>query len=162
MLLLLLGSAARAHEGPPYAVLVDRPVAGYLVSVWADPDVGTGTVYVMTDPVPGSAAPAAPTVEVRVQPVTRRLAVAGHAAVRQAMRRVQFVATPTFDREERWTLTAVVTPPGGRPHELAAEVDVTPPGLGRWDLVVNMIPFVLFGGVWGLALRRRWGPARQA
>ena len=46
-LLLVLGwlaaaGPARAHQGPPFPILMDVPAGPYVASVWTDPDVGTG------------------------------------------------------------------------------------------------------------------------
>ncbi|HEX2163472.1 MAG TPA: hypothetical protein VHM02_05945, partial [Thermoanaerobaculia bacterium] len=43
---VLAALPAAAHEGPPYPIVVDRPAGPVLLSVWADPDVGTGTFHV--------------------------------------------------------------------------------------------------------------------
>ena len=69
-----------AHQGPPYPLLVDRTVGPWIVSVWADPDVGVGTFFVMLDPAPGVAPPGETGVEVRVQPSSGRLPEAGQLA----------------------------------------------------------------------------------
>ena len=36
-----------AHVGAPYPVLLEEPVGPYIVSALADPDVGTGTFYIL-------------------------------------------------------------------------------------------------------------------
>jgi hypothetical protein len=35
-----------------------------------------------------------------------------------------------------------------------AEVEATPPGLGRWDLLVYLFPFALLGGLWAYGVIR--------
>ena len=45
VLLLACGARVRAHEGPPYPILVDKTLGPCVVSVWSDPDVGTGTFF---------------------------------------------------------------------------------------------------------------------
>lgn len=162
---LLVVANASAHEGPPYPILIDEPVPGYLVSVWADPDVGIGTFYIMTDATAtstaGSTTPAEPRVEVWVQPVSERLPAVTYPAERQQLRnRVQFVSYPKFDQVERWKAGIVITPAGDSSTELVTEVEVTPPGLGAWDLAIYLFPFVLIGGLWFLGLSRRWRERR--
>jgi hypothetical protein len=155
-----LAPAALAHEGPPYPILVDEPVAGWLVSVWGDPDVGTGTFYVILDPADDAAAddatdvPPLPEVEVWVQPVTGRLKKVTWPAGLDRER--QFLAEPHFDQQEAWKVGFLLHHPDGTTSEVVAEVQVTPPGYGRWDLVIYLIPFLLFGGLWAVALLRRW------
>jgi hypothetical protein len=147
-----------AHKGPPYPVIVDQPVAEYLVSVWADPDLGTGsTFYIMTDPSDEQETVSEPDVEVWVQPTTHRLPKVSYEAEREAIpSRIQFAAHPEFDALEMWEIGVRVTPPGKQAVELTTEVEVTPPGLGKWDLLMYLFPFAFIGGMWALALRRRW------
>ena len=148
-------SAARAHEGPPFSVLIDEPIPGYLVSVWADPDIGVGRIFIMTDPQEENTAPSR--VEVWIQPKSKRLTKTTHRAARQDFRnRIQFLAEPEFDQQEMWTVGIVIHPPKGDPSELTFEVEATPPGLGPWDWAIYLSPFFLFGGLWALGLIRRW------
>jgi len=155
--LLAWHDAAVAHEGPPFPILVDESIPGYLVSVWGDPDVGTGTFYVILDPVDSSSA-GDNSVDVWVQPVSGRLPRATYKAQREELKgQTQFVAYPQFDTEEPWTIGFVVhRHPAGTTSELTADVEVTPPGYGPWDLIIYLVPFLLFGGMWCLALLRRW------
>lgn len=148
-----------AHEGPPYPILVDEPVEDFLVSVWGDPDVGTGTFYVIfeaDDAVQSS--PTLPRVELWAQPVTGRLEKVTYSG--RPERHNQFRIDPQFDREEPWMVGVVMHFPDGAVRELTAQVDVTPPGYGRWDLVIYLLPFLLFGGLWSLTLLRRWRQPR--
>lgn len=162
VLVFFLSATVRAHEGPPFPILVDEPVEDCLVSVWADPDLGTGTFYVMIDPADKRAEPAAPEVEVWVQPTSGRLPKVVYTAEREPIRnRLQFAAYPEFDALERWSIGVRVTPPGKQTTELMTEVEVTPPGLGPWDLVIYLFPFALIGVLWGAALVRRWTTVSQ-
>jgi hypothetical protein len=158
----LLAPPAAAHEGPPYPILVDRPAGPYVVSVWADPDVGIGTFYVMLDAPAGGTAPEATRVEVAVQPESGRLPEARHPATRQRTRqRVQYLAEVPFDAEERWRVRILLQSPGGG-GELATAVAVTPPGLGPFDLLLYLSPFLAVGFLWLRAVlfrRRAQGPA---
>ncbi len=159
ILLLLWCYPAFGHEGPPFPVLMDEPVPGYLVSVWADPDIGTGTFYVMIEPSGDSASPAGPPkVEVWVQPQNERLPKTNYVAKQQDLRnRLQFVAEPYFDQQEMFAVGIVIENRDGQRTELLTEVEATPPGLGAWDLALYLFPFVLFGGLWviGFIKRRR-------
>jgi hypothetical protein len=149
-----------AHEGPPYPILVDEPVNGYLVSVWGDPDVGTGTFYVIFESDDSSREQAAlPRVDIWVQPVTGRLEKVTYPAHIDRPR--QFRADPGFDREETWSVGIVMQFPAGQTRELVTSVEVTPPGYGRWDLVIYLVPFLLFGGLWCLSLLKRWRTPRS-
>ena len=37
-LLLAVPAAARAHDGPPFPILIDRVAGPYQLSIWTDPD----------------------------------------------------------------------------------------------------------------------------
>lgn len=155
-LCLFLCAAAQAHEGPPYPIMMDEPVPGYLVSVWADPDIGTGTFYVLTEPQ-GSKNSLEPKVDVWVEPVDKRLPKATYRGTREDLRnRIQFKAEPEFDAGGMWKAGIVIHRPDGKTSELTTEVEATPPGTGPWDLAIYLFPFVLFGGLWAMGLSRRW------
>jgi hypothetical protein len=143
-----------AHEGPPYPIIVDKMVGPCLLSVWGDPDVGTGTFFVILEPQQGGALPEEIKVELGVQPVSERIAEAFYGAEREGVRgRVQYKAEIPFDREELWRVRLVLqTSQGG--GEVTADVEVTPPGLGRWDLLLYLFPFVAVGLLWLRAVLR--------
>jgi hypothetical protein len=160
--LLLLAPRAHAHEGPPYAIVVDRQVGPYVVSIWGDPDVGTGTFWITFETPDGAPLPEDLAVEVAVQPVTGRLAEVRHAAVRDDLRdQAQFKAEIPFDAEERWRVRVVVESSAGG-GEISEEVEVTPPGLGRWDLLLYAFPFVAIGVLWLRAVVSKKGKRPRA
>jgi hypothetical protein len=162
VLLALVPRAASAHQGPPYAVVVDRQMGPYVVSVWADPDVGTGTFFVTFDVPEGVAIPADLAVNVAVQPVSGRLAEAVHAAVRDDLRdQVQFKAEVPFDAQEMWHVRVIVTSSAGG-GEASTDVEVTPPGLGRWDLLLYTFPFLAVGVLWLRAVVRKRSDRAQS
>jgi hypothetical protein len=156
IILLVIGSLflASAHEGPPYPILVDKKVGPCLVSVWADPDVGIGTFFIILDPPKGGTLPQDVTVEIDVRPVSGRLAEARYQAQRENLRdRLQFKAEVPFDAQERWlTRIRLKSSQGG--GEEAVEVEVTPPGYGRWDLLWYLSPFLAVGFLWLKAFLR--------
>jgi hypothetical protein len=147
-LVLACSARASAHEGPPYPILVDKSLGPSSASVWADPDVGTGTFFVILEPPPGGALPEDIKVEIAVRPADGRLAEAVHAASREDVRgRVQYKAEVPFDAEGPWRVRVMLQSPRGG-GEIAADVEVTPPGLGRWDLLVYLLPFAAVGALW--------------
>jgi len=148
VLVLAYSARASAHEGPPYPILVDKSLGPSSASVWADPDVGTGTFFVILEPPPGGALPEDIKVEIAVRPADGRLAEAVHAASREDVRgRVQYKAEVPFDAEGPWRVRVMLQSAGGG-GEIATDVEVTPPGLGRWDLLVYLLPFAAVGVLW--------------
>jgi hypothetical protein len=137
-----------AHTGPPYTIVVDKNIGPFVVSVWADPDVGTGIFFIILDPVPGRTLPNDIKVEVVVQPVSGRLPEARYAAWRDRVRgHVQYKVEVPFDAQELWRVRVLVQSSGGN-GEVTTDVEVTPPGLGRWDLLLYLFPFLAVGVIW--------------
>jgi hypothetical protein len=153
--LLATAGRASAHEGPPYPILVDKMIGPCLVSVWADPDVGIGTFFIVLDPPRGGTLPEDATVEIGVRPVSGRLAEARYQAERENLNsQVQFKAEIPFDAQERW-LTRILLKSSHGNGDVTVEVEVTPPGYGRWDLLLYLFPFLAVGFLWLKAFLRR-------
>lgn len=139
-----------AHDGPPYPILVDHQTGPYTMSVWADPDVGTGTFYFVFE------GPAPEEIEVWVQPVDGRLPEEKSLAKKEPGRnQIRFTATARFDTQEWWRTRFVVRGPAGA-GEAETKVEVTPPGLGPIDLLLYLAPFLAVAFLWiNATLRRR-------
>ena len=145
-----------AHEGPPFPILVDKPAAGQLVSVWADPDIGEATFFIIIETPDGRPPRQIPGVSMWTEPTSGRLERVRYEAMRQKLRnQVQFKAEPQFDQRDMWTVGFTIVTPDGESAELTTEVESTPPGYGVWDLAIYLFPFLLLGGLWVLAMIRR-------
>ena len=153
IIILLLITTTRAHEGPPYPLFVDRQVNPYVVSVWTDHDVGDALFFVILN------APAQPPADLRVQlgvqPASGRLPEAFYPAERETLQgQVQYRAQVKFDAEELWNVRVQLASAQGN-AETVATVEATPPGYGRWDLLVYLMPFLAIGVLWAIAMVRR-------
>lgn len=161
VLFILLALPAHAHEGPPFPILVDQQVGSMIVSVWADPDIGTGTFYIVLEPIDGGVLPEGIAVEVGVWPVSGRLEEVRYRATPERVRYgARYFAEVAFDRGAWWNVRiAIESATGG--GELTVEVEATPDGtLGPISLIVYLLPFLAVGGLWLKAvLRRRGAPA---
>jgi hypothetical protein len=139
---------AWAHIGPPYPIMQNRKIGPFNVEVWSNPDVGTGSFYIIIDPPKGSSVPADMKVRVAVQPVSKRLPEATYGAWREKLLdHVEFKTDVPFDKEEMWHIrvelaSSVVN------GETDTDVQVTPTLLGRWDLLLFLLPFVGIGALW--------------
>lgn len=162
LLLLLTPPCAFAHIGPPYPIMENRKVGGLNVTVWSNPDVGTGSFFIILDPSPGSAVPADVQVQVAVQPVTGRLAERAYRAWREPLRdRIEYKTEVPFDKEETWRIRVLLS--GAKIHgEADTDVEVTPALLGRWDLLFFLLPFLGVGFLWFKAMRTRLKRRRKA
>ena len=162
-LALLLALPAEAHNGPPFPIIENRKMAGCVVALWTHPDIGTGTFFVLIDPVPGGKIPDDLKVEIGIQPESGRLAEVLYPAARQESRgQVEYNVSAEFDRDEFYRVRLVLHSAQGT-EEALSRVEATPPGYGRWDLLLYLLPFlaVAFLWIWGMSRRRRYNKNRR-
>ncbi len=154
VLLLALPMPARAHNGPPFPIIENKKVGPCIVALWTHPDVGTGAFYVFVEPPPGGSIPDDLKIKIGVQPVTGRLPEKFYDAERVKSRgQVQYNAQADFDRQELWRVRLVIQSSQGS-GEATADVEVTPPGFGRWDLLLYLLPFLAVAFLWVLGVSR--------
>lgn len=154
LLLIILGCAgnASAHEGPPFPLFVDQKVNRYVVSVWTDPDVGTALFFVIVN----DQAPEDLRVQIGVQPVSGRVAEVFYPAERENVQgRVQYKSQVQFDAQELWRVRVQLRSAQSGNAETIATVEATPPGYGRWDLLIYLLPFLVVGLLWAVAVIRK-------
>ncbi len=162
VIVIACDAPAAAHEGPPFPLLMDKNLGPYVVSVWADPDVGTGNFFIVPELPQGGALPNDVKVEVCVRPASGRLNEACYTAVREHLRdRVQYQIGVPFDVQENWQVRLVLQSSLGK-AEANANVEVTPPGLGRWELLLYLLPFIAAGFLWLMAFLRKKQNLRAA
>jgi hypothetical protein len=151
--LFLLPAALRAHAGPPFPIVVDRPVGPWSVSVWTDPDIGTGVVFVILE---GSSTPS--TVRVGARPVDGGLPEAFYDAERQGRPEdARYFTRVSFAHGGMWRLRVTLDGPRGG-GAVGAEVEATPDGvLGPGSILLYLAPFLAMGFLWGKAVLRRRG-----
>lgn len=155
--LLLLASFARAHEGPPYPVVVDESRGPYMITVWADPDVGVGTFWIELDETSTQRAPEDTRVHVAVAPADGRAPFTRVLARREERSSGQrHFAEVDFPTREFWTVVVELSSESTGAHaESRVTVEVTPPGYGPIDLLLYSWPFAALGWLWIRALRRQ-------
>jgi hypothetical protein len=156
ILLLLLPASLHAHAGPPFPIVVDRPVGPWTVSVWTDPDIGTGVVFVILEGPSTLSTPSG--VRVSAQPVDGSLPEAFYEAERQGgPQDVRYFTEVKLDHGGMWRLRATLDgPQGGGIGGVEAEVEATPDGvLGPWEIGLYLLPFLAVGFLWVKAVLRR-------
>jgi hypothetical protein len=153
-LLLVWHAPASAHNGPPFPIIENQKLGPCIVALWTHPDVGTGAFYVFVEPAPGGTVPDDLKIKIGVQPVTGRLPETFYEAQRVKSRGpVQYNALAEFDRQELWRVRLVIESSSGG-GEATAQVEVTPPGFGRWDLLLYLLPFLMVAFLWVLGISR--------
>jgi len=163
LLFLSGGSALWAHIGPPYPIMQNRKIGPLTVEVWSNPDVGTGSFFIVIDPPKGGSVPSDMKVQVSVQPVSGRLPKKTYDAWREKLRdRVEFKSIVPFDKEETWKVEVTLSS-AEVSGATATNVEVTPALLGRWDLLLFLLPFLGVGFLWFKAVttKRRYRRARE-
>jgi hypothetical protein len=143
-LLLSFCAQTSAHDGPPFPIVVDQHVGPCIISVWTDPDIGQGSFFVIAqDSVPNDLV-----IQLAVQPISGRLPEVTYNAVREDLRgQVQFKTMVNFDAQEKWRVRVKLDSSQGS-GEAVAFVEPTPNGLGRWDLLLYLLPFLAIGFLW--------------
>ena len=155
LLILLLARTGSAHEGPPFPLFVDQKIDRYIVSLWTDPDVGDAVFFVIVNAQPPAQLPADLQVQIGVQPNSGRLPEAFYSGERESVSgQVQYRALVHFDAEELWRVRVRLQSAEGN-AETIATVEATPPGYGRWDLLVYLFPFLAIGVLWAIAMIRK-------
>ncbi len=152
VIILFFVKSVNAHEGPPFPLFVDRKVDPYVVSVWTDPDVGEALFFVIVN-----APQLSPDlrVQVGVQPVSGRVGETFYAAERENLQgQVQYRAQVHFDSQEFWNVRVRLVSAQGNAETLEV-VEATPPGYGRWDLLIYLLPFLAIGTLWAIAMVRK-------
>lgn len=153
--LLGLTLPAAAHNGPPFPIITDRRVGPCVVSLWTHPDVGTGTFFVLVDAPPGGSIPKDLKIQIGVQPLSGRLAEVVYPAWREKLRgQVEYKTEVQFDADEFWRVRLILQSAEGG-GEALSNVEATPPGLGRWDLLLYLLPFLAVGFLWLRAMTKR-------
>jgi tetratricopeptide (TPR) repeat protein len=145
---LLCGSVARAHNGPPFPIIVDQRVGPCIISLWTHPDIGLGTFFVMVDAPPGGSIPNDLKIDLGIQPVSGRLAEVIYPTRRENLRgQVEYKTEVNFDRQDCFRARLILHSSQGSGESMAS-VEATPAGFGRWDLLLYLLPFVGVGFLW--------------
>jgi hypothetical protein len=152
LIIFALVANTNAHEGPPFPLFVDQRIERYVVSVWTDPDVGTALFFVIVNGEPASDLK----VQIGVQPVSGRLQEVFYPAERENVQdRVQYRSQVQFDAQELWRVRIQLQSAQSGNAETVATVEATPPGYGRWDLLIYLAPFLAVGLLWAVAMIRK-------
>lgn len=145
-----------AHDGPPYPIFVDEPLRDWTISIWTDPDVGTGTFFYYVDAPPGRS-PSELVVRVSARsPEDLTDAVSASSVLAEPGEPFQLIGELEFAHRGIWQTNFRFEREGPNGPELLGELnyplDVTPPGLGTIDILWFAFPFLAVAGLWVRAL----------
>lgn len=148
-----------AHEGPPFAIIVDEEVGPYLVSVWTDPDIGIGTFYVVFEPKNDDhEIDDIESVKIGTEPVTGWFEEEIYEFEPQPARSgARYWTEVEFPKGEFYKVRFTIEGDGFE-AELHEEVEATPDGsIGPIGLLIYALPFVGIGILWfrAIIVRRR-------
>lgn len=151
------------HHGVPSRVVAEQRVGPYLASLWVEPEVGDGAVYVMLDARDGVPFTAPSGVRIAAAPASGRLGELVEEAQLETASGAgaRYMAHLMFDRAERWNVRVTVEGPvGGGQLETAVE-STTNAAMGLFGVLLASTPFVLVAFVYwrAWAARRRSAPA---
>jgi hypothetical protein len=153
---VLVAPRAAAHNGPPFPIITDQRVGPCIVSLWAHPDIGTGAFYIVVDPVPGGSIPKDLKIQLGVRPVSERLPEVVYSAWLEDLRgQVEYKTEAQFDRQDYFNVRLILASSAGG-GEAFSRVEATPPGFGRWDLLLYLLPFLGAGFLWFTAITKRY------
>ncbi len=102
----------------------------------------------LVDPTPGGKIPDDLKISIGVQPESGRLPEVVYAAERDRQSRAGRIQdSAEFDRDEFWRYGLIVQSSAGS-GEALSRVEATPPGYGRWDLALILLPFLAVALLW--------------
>lgn len=153
--LFALCGVAAAHDGPPYAILVDQPLGTALLSVWADPDVGTGSFFFYVEREREPVFPDGLRISLSAHPIDDpELVRESEAVLPREGEPFQLFGELPFDFRGTWR-TRISWKTDDLEGERTLDLNVTPPGFGPIDILWYLFPFLGVGFLWAKALLRR-------
>lgn len=152
------------HHGVPSRVVGNQRVGPYVASLWIEPEVGDGAIYVILDAA-GSVPFTPPSaVRVAVAPASARIGEVVQEAHLESARSAagaRYMAQLMFDRPERWNVRVIVEGPAGGGQLVSQVESTTNAAMGLFGVSLASTPFVLVAFVYWRAwlARRRTTPA---
>ena len=148
------------HHGVPSRVVANQRVGPYAASLWIEPEVGDGAVYVMLDAADGVTFTPPSAVRVAIAPTSGRIgevAQQAHLEPERAGAAARYMTHLMFDRADRWNVRVIVDGPAGGGQLVTAVESTTNASMGLFGVSLASTPFLLVAFVYwraGMARRR--------
>ena len=153
---------AKAHNGPPFPIVTDKQIGTVKIAVWTHPDIGLGTFFVLVDPMPGTSVPNDLKIDLGIQPTSNRLPEVVYPMQRDTGRgQIQYNAQVEFDKQDFFKVRIQVRSSAGS-GEVSSQVEATPQGFGRWDLLFYLLPFLFIAAMFYRGVRKSRKRMQQA
>ena len=146
---------AYAHNGPPFPIVTDKQIGAVKIAVWTHPDIGVGTFFVLVDPLPGMSVPNDLKIDLGIQPTSNRLPEVVYPMTRDNGRgEVQYNTQVEFDKQDFFRVRVRVQSSAGS-GEAISQVEATPQGFGRWDLLFYLSPVLVIAAMFYHGVRKK-------
>lgn len=154
--LIILGFLAtftlfsHAHEGPPFAILVDHKFENHSLSIWADPDTKNGTFifYLGNNEAMGNDL----AFEISAHPKNAPSPVlkSSHFTSTAENAKNAFTTSLPFPFTGIWEVNALVKNKKNAVilTNVKMDLEVTPPGPSKAEALLYLLPFVIVGFIW--------------
>ena len=151
------------HHGVPSRVVADQRVGPYIASVWIEPEVGDGAIYVILDAADGAPFTLPSTVRVAAAPTSGRTGAMVEEAHLESERpgaEARYMTHLMFDRPDQWRVRVIVNGAAGGGELVTPVESTTNAAMGPFGVALAATPFLLVAFVYWrswLARRRiRW------
>ena len=147
------------HHGVPSRVVADQRVGPYVASVWIEPEVGDGAIYVILDAATGAPFTPPSTVRVGLAPASGRSVEVVEEARLDSARpgaEARYMTHLMFDRADQWKVRVSVDGAAGGGELVTPVESTTNASMGLFGVSLASTPFLLVAFVyWRSWLARR-------
>ena len=147
------------HHGVPSRVVADQPVGPYVASVWIEPEVGDGTIYVILGAADGASFTPPSSVRVAAAPTSGRsgeMVEEAHLESARPGADARYMTHLMFDRADQWRVRVMVNGAAGGGELVTSVESITNAAMGLFGVSLASTPFLLVAFVyWRSWISRR-------
>ena len=147
------------HHGVPSRVVADQRVGPYVASVWIEPEVGDGAIYVILDAADGAPFTLPSTVRVAAAPTSGRsgeMVEEAHLESARPGAEARYMTHLMFDRADQWRVRVMVNGAAGGGELVMPVASTANAAMGLFGVSLASTPFLLVAFVyWRSWISRR-------